>query len=233
MIAREGSSTAANSMKSRPVQQSGKGIALVVLIAAVFGYSIAKSSPQKGPLPESSAPPAQFLNYLPVLADLDGDRRLDHAELHLAGNHHCIRVRFGNSRETHLDLGTRPHAGGVLLVWDVNRDNTPDLIWVYRFRSEPAIVWLNDGAGHFARSGDRGVEATVDSLFGDADYLVTGRLEAEQIFLAPTQSAAEFPHATNVENDSLSAVMIASRDLRRDLGLYLSYLRERGPPQAV
>jgi hypothetical protein len=220
-------------MKSRSMEHSSKGIALVVLIAAAFGSSVAKSTPPNEVSPQSIAGPAQILSYLPVLGDFDGDRRLDQAELHLAGSHHCIRVRFGNSRETHLDLGTRPHVGGMLLVLDVNRDDMPDLIWVDRSRLEPAVVWLNDGAGHFARSGDWGLEATVDSLFGDADYLVTGRLEDEQICLAPTQSASESQQATSLDRDSFTGVMIAGRDLRRDLGLYLSYLRERGPPQVA
>lgn len=219
-------------MKSHTVQKSGRAIALVALIAAVFGSSIAKSTPQKEVSPQSSARPA-YVNYLPILADFDGDRRLDEAELHRAGNHHCIRVRFGNAHETHLDFGTRPHSSGVLLVRDVNRDNRPDLIWVYRSRLESAVVWLNDGAGHFAKAGDGSGEAGVDSLFGDTDYAVTGSFENEQVCLVPAPSPSEFAQITNLENESLRAVMIAGSDLRRDLGLYLSYLRERGPPHAV
>lgn len=222
-------------MNSHAVQKSTTGIALVALIAAVFGPSIAKSAPTRQVAPQSSARYAQFayVNYLPVLGDFDGDRRLDQAELHLAGSHHCIRVRFGNSSETHLDFGARPHTGGVLLVWDVNRDNTPDLIWVYRSRLESAVVWLNDGAGHFAKSADGGGEVRADSLIGNTDYAVTGSCENEQVCLVPAPSPSELAPLTNLENESVRVVLVAGSNLRRNLGLYLSYLRERGPPQAV
>jgi hypothetical protein len=210
-------------------------IAPVALIAVVFATSIARSTPTSEAPPQSNARPARFadVNYLPVLSDFDGDRRLDQAELHLAGTHHCIRVRFGNTRETHLDFGTRPHSSGVLLVRDVNRDNRPDLIWVYRSRSESAVIWLNDGAGHFAKSGDGSRHATVDSLFGDTDYAETGSIENEEICLASARPPSEFPHVTSLEDESLRAVIIPAREHRFDLGLYLSYLRERGPPQAI
>jgi hypothetical protein len=208
------------------LRSTTKRIALLTLIAAVFATSIAKSEIA----PESSARRGHFayVNYLSALADFDGDRRIDHAELHLAGTHHCIRVRFGNSRETHLDFGTRAHAGGVLLVWDANRDNKPDLIWVYRSRSQPAVIWLNDGAGHFAKA-DEG-KSGGDALLADTGYESASGFENDQVWLAPARPPSEVARGANIEREFQTAVLIAIGDFCRDLGLYLSYLRERGPP---
>jgi len=71
------------------------------------------------------ARPAQLasLNNLPVFGDFDGDQRLDQADLHLAGAHRCIRVRFGDSRESHLDSTKTPQVPGTLLTRTSNHDN--------------------------------------------------------------------------------------------------------------
>jgi hypothetical protein len=94
----------------------------------------------------ASVQPASLIS-LSVLGDFDGDQRLDQAELHLAGAHRCVRVRFGNLRETHLELAVTPQMRGALLTRDINQDNKPDLIWVYHSRLEPTEVWLGDGLG--------------------------------------------------------------------------------------
>lgn len=226
--------SAAVFMKST-VMISSRRTALVALIAIVFATTVVRGAPTCEAPPEATTrPTCNFdLNYLAVVSDFDGDRRLDQAEIHLAGAHHCIRVRFGNTRETHLDFGTRPHSNGVLLVRDANRDNRPDLIWVYRSRSESVVIWLNDGAGHFTRSSDGSRDAVPDSLFGDNNYARTGGLECKEISLAPARPASDFEQVASVEGEAFKAVMNPRLDLRRDLGLYLSYLRERGPPQHV
>lgn len=222
-------------MKSHDVMISLRRTALVALIAIVFATPVVRGTPTREAPPESIARPTWSfdVNYLAVLSDFDGDRRIDQADLHLAGTHHCIRVRFGNTRETHLDFGTRPHSSGVLMVRDTNRDNRPDLIWVYRSRSEPAVIWLNDGAGHFAKSSDGSPDAITNSLFGDTDYAETGSLEDKEISLAPTRPSPEFALVTNVDLQSLAAVMNPRREFRPDLGRYLFHLRERGPPQTA
>jgi len=222
-------------MKSHYATMSTRRSALVALIAFVFATSIARTAPTSEAPPQSlRRPTLSFdMNYLAVLSDFDGDHRVDRAELHLAGAHHCIRVRFGNTRETHLDFGTRPHSSGVLLVRDANRDNKPDLIWVYRTRSESAVIWLNDGAGHFAKSGDASLDVRLDPVFCDTDYAQTGSVEDKEIFLTPAQHLSEFAEVARLEGESLKGVMIPSHEFRRDLGVYLSYLRERGPPPAV
>lgn len=219
-------------MKSHYVMVSGRRTALVALIAIVFATAVVRGAPTSAPH-ESTRPTFSFdINYLAVQSDFDGDHRLDQAELHLAGAHHCIRVRFGNARETHLDFGTRPHSSGVLIVRDANGDNRPDLIWVYHSRSESAVIWLNAGAGHFAKSSDGSRDAITYS-FGDTDYAETVRLESKETYLAPPRPSSEFAQVLNLDLECLAAVKNPRHDFRRDLSRYLSHLRERGPPQPV
>lgn len=219
-------------LKFRDVGMRSRRTALVVLVAIVFATPVVRCAPT-GEAPRASMARSFGLNYLPVLSDFDGDRRLDQAELHLAGTHHCIRVRFGNTREIHLDFGTRTHSSGMLLVRDANRDSFPDLIWVYRSRSEPAVIWLNDGAGHFAESNDGSRDVTADSLFGETDYAETGRIQNKETCLAPVRPSSEFAQSISLDLKYLRTVVIPRHNLRRDPGLYLSCLRERGPPPAV
>ncbi len=211
-------------------------MAFVGLLAIVFATPVVRGTATCDALPVSLArQPWSFdVNYLAVQSDFDGDHRLDHAELHLAGTHRCIRIRFGDTRETHLDFGTRPHFSGVLMVRDANRDNRPDLIWVYRSRSESPVIWLNDGAGHFVKSSDGSSDAIIDSrLFGDTDYADTGSLENKEICLAPPRPSSEFAQVINLHLVCLATVKNMRRDFRRDLGRYLSHQRERGPPQPL
>ena len=70
----------------------------------------------------------------------------------MAGEHRCIRVRYGNSREDHLELPGTMQPSGTLLIRDINHDNNPDLIWISWARSALPAVWLGDEHGHFFRA---------------------------------------------------------------------------------
>jgi hypothetical protein len=219
-------------MKQHAATKSIICLALIALFAALWvNSSFAKSQGAS----RVSAAPARIaaLSYLPLLADFDGDRRLDEAELHSVGTHHCIHVRFGNRHETYLESGPGPHSLGRLLARDVNHDNKSDLIWLSQLRSEPAMVWLGDGLGNFAQIADRSAyESELRSArFGDAEPEIGGGFgDEEQACLAPDPISSELPRAANVETELTTPPVIAGSNSRRDLGLYLSYLRERGPP---
>lgn len=219
-------------MKLHAVPRSIIGLALTALIFAPW----VRSSFAQSPLAQSvSNRPAQLLllNYLPALADFDGDQRLDQAEVQLAGALRCIRVRFGDSRESHLLYSALPESRGAILARDVNRDDKPDLILISQSRSQPALVWLNDGLGHFARSAGKAAdEADLHALFpGNIHLGIAGSCCcARQVYLEPEPLFSELARAANLESETLKPIVIAGYDYRRDLGLYLSYLRERGPP---
>ena len=217
-------------MKSHTAPNRVLRIALAAMIVAQCGLS---SFANNHVVPELSARPAlrASLNNLPVFGDFDGDQRLDQADLHLAGTHHCIRVRFGDSRESHLEFRATPQVLGTLLTVDINHDNKPDLIWVYHSQSEQTLVWLGDGLGHFLKAAAESVDAGLRALlFGNSDPGLVGGVKDAQLYLTPVPVSSELARTANLENESRTALLIAGRSERRDLGLYLSHLRERGPP---
>lgn len=205
------------------------GIAFVAIIVAQCVPSSAAKSQRPPQLRVRPAPHA-YLNNLPILVDLDSDQRLDRVELHLAGTHHCLRVRFGNSSESHLAFVDRPHADGTLLTRDINQDSKPDLVWVSHFGSERAQVWLGDGLGHFIAAAYQNADGLRTLLFGDPNPAVAGTIKDEQDFLIPDPVSTEFARAANLDPETCNVVLIATGTDRRDLGHYLSYLRKRGPP---
>ena len=219
-------------MKQHAATKSLICLALIALFVAPWVHSSFAKGQRASRV---SAPPARIaaLSYLPVLADFDGDRRLDQAELRSTGTRHRIHVRFGNRHETYLESEAAPHTLGRLLARDVNHDNKSELIWLSQSRSEPAVVWLGDGLGNFAQIADRSAyENELRSWnFGDAERQISeGLCEEEQACLAPAPISSELTRVANVETELTTPLGIKGSNSRRDLGLYLSYLRERGPP---
>ena len=218
-------------MKPHAVAKSIFAIALTALILAPFANS---SFAKSRVTPQISARPAQItLSFLPLLADFDGDLRVDLAEVHSVGAHQCIRVRFGNSRESHLDSGAALPSRGSLLARDINLDHKSDLIWVPPSRSELPVIWLGDGLGNFEKAVDNGAYQTALSslVFGDANSEMAGGSRAEeQGYLPSDPGAYELARAASVETEIPTPLTTVGCNGRRDLGLYLSYLRERGPP---
>jgi hypothetical protein len=92
---------------------------------------------------------------------------------------------------------------------------------------------LGDGLGNFAQIADRSAyESELRSWnFGDAEPEIgEGLSEEAQACLAADPISSELPRVANVETQLTTTLGIKGSNNRRDLGLYLSYLRERGPP---
>jgi hypothetical protein len=219
-------------MKRYAAQGSIFAIAIIALIGAPAANSaFAKKSVE----PQIKAHPARIpsLNCFPILADFDGDRRLDQVELHSVGAHECIRIRFGNSRERHINPGCALQLQDLLLARDINRDNRSDLIWVSHSRSDPTVFLLGDGLGNFVKPADTAAyEAELSSLLPGAldSELAADLKEEEQGFLPPDKVSPELPRAASLAAEIGTPLVFAINNPRRDLGLYLSYLRKRGPP---
>jgi hypothetical protein len=217
-------SRVACSLSRRLAPKSIAGVGLLVLILTPWSYAFSVSSAPSRPIGDPF-PLLALLNQFPVLGDFDGDRRLDHAELHVAGQHHCIRVRFSNSGERHLLLQTSS-GSGILISQDVNNDANPDLIWL---TEEKPTVWISDGVGHFALGGDKATEefGLRPLFFGDPASVIFGDLSEEQVLLTLDPASFELaPAALETANPpSTIAHCLRIRDR-----LYLSFLRERGPP---
>lgn len=216
-------------MKLHSVLKSITNIALTALILVPLGHTPARDQRPR----QFSDPAAHFaaLSYFPVFGDFDGDRRLDQAEPLIAGAHQFIRLRFGNSLESHLEFRARREVFGALLARDINHDSKADLIWVYQSQLEPPVVWMGDGLGHFAMAAEDNTDTDLRSmLFGDRDPALVEDVNGERVYLAPHLMSSEEPHTSNLDDDIPKALVITGDNRRRDLRLFLSYLRERGPP---
>src|SRR5262245_52837922 len=213
-------------MNPRAVRRCFADLALI----AFWGFPTSPANHSAGRSNERPGPIARSSYHL-LLSDFDTDRQIDQAEPHSAGLHHCIRVRFGNSRESHLELSALAKTGGALLTWDINQDTKPDLIWISQSGLEPSVAWLGDGRGSFARTDKDVDEAGFRALvFGEgADPGLANSSRDSKVYLTPDPDPIELSCGTTPERH-IKAIAIASCSVRRDLGLYLSYLRERGPP---
>jgi len=217
-------------MKYQPLRRFSR-IALAAIIVAQCVPSSSASGHGAHQFKAASVHPASIIS-LSVLGDFDGDRRLDQAELHLAGAHRCVRVRFGNWRETHLELAVTPQmrGAGALLTRDINQDNKPDLIWVYHSQSEPTEVWLGDGLGHFVKAADNSIAGLRELVFGDPNPGFVDSARAERVFLVPGPESNAISRPANLDYEIANPLLIAWHDDHLKVDLYLSCLRERGPP---
>ena len=201
-------------------------LALMALIILPFGHPSAS-----GQSARKSGDRSVQLSYLSVFGDFDGDSLLDQAQPHSSGAHQCIRVRFGNSLESHLEFGGGTQSSGALLARDINHDNKADLIWVNHSRSEQPVVWLSDGLGRFARADEANADLDLRGLLlGDSSPAVGSDVNDDRACLVSQLISSELPASRKLEDDSLKTLVIAGSNCRRDLGIFLSCLRGRGPP---
>src|SRR5437016_4466875 len=114
------------SMRSPVRLKNVVSLVLAILIFSPWLLSPAKDQTTRHP----TTTPAHLtdFNHLSAFADFDGDRKLDQAEMYAGGAYRCIRVRFGNSRETQLTFEAGPAIRGALLAADLNQDQNHDLI---------------------------------------------------------------------------------------------------------
>ena len=201
-------------------------LALMALIILPFGQPSASAQSAR-----NSGDRSVQLSFLSVCGDFDGDTLLDQAQPHSAGAHRCIRVRFGNSLESHLEFGGGTQSSGALLARDINHDNRADLIWVYQSRAEQPVIWLSDGLGRFAKADEANSDVDLRGLLlGESSPAVGGDVNDDHACLVPQLVSSEVPSSRKLEDDSLKALVIAGSNCRRDLGIFLSSLRGRGPP---
>jgi hypothetical protein len=139
-------------------------------------------------------------------------------------------VRYGDSRETHLELPGTIQTQGTLLARDINGDNRTDLIWIFSVRSEPAMVWLGDGPGHFSRADGRDIESLRAELLANSDLAGTEDSTERQIGLTTDPISCEPADSAGLDREILDIACNAYGNQPSVAGRYLSYLQERGPP---
>lgn len=118
-------------------------------IFLVFFVSCFHALPALGALPaEPTFPVLSIDSLLPVLADFDGDNKLDWASLSTNGPFKTIHVALGNSSRHLLSFDSELADRGALISGDVDEDGDLDLIWISQSAGK-FVAWLGDGHGKF------------------------------------------------------------------------------------
>jgi len=188
-----------------------------------------ESSPlNRAPLPIPLTLPAQ------AVADFDGDRLPDRAELVSDGFQKSIQLTFSSRRAPSLHFSFESLQPGSIYTEDIDRDSDDDLIWVSDGQSAHTALWLNNGIGELARVSDPSAYATEikslvdgESRNGSLSSSASGRLRATAAsgFHLPAlhdDHLSEAPHFTSLKSPR--------RGCEAALSPCISRYPKRGPP---
>src|SRR5262245_25508462 len=186
------------------------------------------SSLSRAPLPMPLTLPAQ------AVADFDGDRLPDRAELVSDGFQKNIKLTFSSHWAPSLHFSSETRQPGSIYAEDIDRDSDDDLIWVSDGQSAHTALWLNNGIGELARVSDPSAYAAeIKSLVaggtrnGSLASSFSGRLRATAAsgfdFLAlPNGHHPQAPHSTSRKSPR--------RGCAAALSPCVSRYPKRGPP---
>ena len=141
---------------------------IVAVIAAATEISATQDS-REDRLSLNSAPlPIRFTNPAQAVADFDGDRLPDRAELTSDGFHKNIHLTLTSPWVTNLSFSAETLQPGSIHAEDIDHDGDYDLVWVSDQRPTQSALWLNNGIGEFARVADTSVYITeINRLIAD------------------------------------------------------------------
>jgi hypothetical protein len=209
-------------------------LALLLMLATASAMSLPwiprqeASSLNRTPLPAPLLPPAE------AVADFDGDRLPDRAELVSYGFQKDIRLTLSSRRAPSLRFPSDTQQPGGIYAKDIDRDSDEDLIWVSDGQPDHAALWLNNGGGELARNNnldayDTEIKSLVagDSRNGSlASFVRDGLKAAANVgFYFP---ALVDNHLTEIPNSTLPKSPHRSRAPALSPGV--SHYPKRGPP---
>jgi len=141
---------------------------IVAVIAAATEISATQDS-REDRLSLNSAPlPIRFTNPAQAVADFDGDRLPDRAELTSDGFHKNIHLTLTSPWVTNLSFSAETLQPGSILAEDIDHDGDCDLVWVSDQQPTQSALWFNNGAGEFARVADASAYITeIKRLIAD------------------------------------------------------------------
>jgi len=205
---------------------------LILATAAVLGFPWSprqeSSSLNRAPLPMLSPLIAQ------TVADFDGDRLPDRAELVSDGFQKNIRLTLSSHRAPSLHFSTETQQPGSIYAEDIDHDCDDDLIWISDGQSTHTALWLNNGIGELARVSDSSAYATeIKSLVagesgnGSLASSSSGRLRATAasgfyLPALPDDHLPEAPHSNSLKSPRRSSAAALSPCVTR--------YPKRGPP---
>ncbi len=227
-------------MKVSLRKKLGKKLALL-LIVALMGVSIGIG--ETGParvsgqdcLSLKSAPlPVQFLAPAQAVADFDGDRLPDWAELTSNGFHKNIRLTLSSPWVTSLSFSTESHQRGSIHAQDIDHDSDNDLIWVSDQQPAHSALWLNNGIGEFTRVNEPSAYITdIKRLTADESQSGLFDSSADEQLLATEEN--EFQLLTRLDGNPPvppHAITLPrfGRNCAAELSTSITSYPQRGPP---
>ena len=125
-------------------------IILSLFFGLVFGGTAARAYAENPPA-TSIGPGLTF-----AIADLDGDRRPDFANIQAGQNRsgssdYSIQIYLSEIGRQSIDL-IAPVGGLLIEARDVDGDHSIDLVVSTALRKQPVAIFLNDGRGTFSRA---------------------------------------------------------------------------------
>ena len=124
---------------------------IITVVAATTEMGPPRDSRQDHLSLKSAPLPIRFPSPTQVVADFDGDRLPDRAELSSNGFHKNIHLTLSSSWVTNLSFSTESYQQGSLHQQDIDHDSDNDLIWVSDQQPTYTALWLNNGTGEFIR----------------------------------------------------------------------------------
>jgi hypothetical protein len=172
-----------------------------------------------------------------AVADFDGDRLPDRAELVSNGFHKNIRLTFSSQWAPSLRFSSETQQPGSIYAEDIDRDSDNDLIWVSGEQASHTALWLNNGIGELAQVSDPAAYAT------EIKRLVAGGNRSGALALSvsgrPRATATSGFYLTALSDDHLLEVQRSAtlKGHRRSRAVALSpcvsRYPKRGPPSLL
>ncbi len=171
-----------------------------------------------------------------LYSDLDGDQRLDQAELFSNGIRKSIRVSLGSSAVSDLSFDSPTTARGSLLAVDIDHDRDMDLVWISGSQPLAAVVWLGDGRGHFEVAKNAGQYfSELGSVLSNDENASLGesRARTDPACLSTPHCARDLALLNSLAVESPSSIPRACPENRRAFKFCLASVRKRGPPSIL
>ena len=209
---------------------------IITVVAATTEMSPPRDSRQDHLSLKSAPLPIRFPSPTQVVADFDGDRLPDRAELSSNGFHKNIHLTLSSSWVTNLSFSTESYQQGSLHQQDIDHDSDNDLIWVSDQQPTYTALWLNNGTGEFIRVAEPSTYvAEIKSLIdyeSQSGFLVSSA--SERLLAIGTNGflllARSDPNPVAPYSIMLSAF---GRNCAAELSPCIARYPKRGPPAGL
>jgi len=204
-------------------------VILSLFFGLVFGGSAARTQAENPPA-SSLGPGLTF-----AIADFDGDRRPDFANIQAGQNRsgssdYSIQIYLSQVERQSIDL-VAPLGGLRIEARDVDGDHSIDLVVSTAWRKQPVAIFLNDGHGSFSRA----ELAAFPRAFSESgtNLLSASNPATDALAISPQPGAGICPEDNHSEFDRSPARLLLASAAGFPPDSFLTSHSGRAPPSAV